>query len=73
MSVFIPNGGCELVVSSNGEPKQNCVKVNRALLMVSGEIEPKKNEMFRIFMPNGFSYNGEIYHKSKSYVTYLPF
>ena len=60
----IPNGCCELVIQSNGEPKPNCFKVNRNVL----ENEPKKDIMINILMGSGFTYNGVIYHKSVSYV-----
>lgn len=60
----IPSGCCELVLENN-EPKRNCFKVNRNVL----ENEPKKNVMLNIYMEgSGFTYNGEIYHKSVSYV-----
>lgn len=65
-SVYIPNGGCELVIV-NGEPKNQCVKVNRQLLITSDNQEPKKNETLTVFMPNGFFYNGEIYLKTRTY------
>ena len=60
----IPNGCCELVLESNGEPKRNCFKVLRQAV----DYEPKKDTMINILMGSGFTYNGVIYHKSVEYL-----
>lgn len=61
--ITLPNGSCELVII-NGEPRADAFKVQRELL----ENEPKKHTTIKIIMPNGFTYNGEIYHKTRDYV-----
>lgn len=61
--ISIPNGCCELVLQSNGEPKPNCFKVLRSVL----DREPKKGVSINVLMGSGFTYNGEIYHKDINY------
>lgn len=65
-TIYIPNGGCELV-STNGQQEENSIKINRQLLITNNDKEPKKHEMVKVFMPNGFMYNGQIYLKTRTY------
>lgn len=65
-TIYIPNGGCEMVIT-NGKPQDNTVKINRQLLITGNDLEPKKHEMVKVFMPNGFMYNGQIYLKTRDY------
>ena len=69
-TIYLTDFVCEYVII-NGEPRADSFKVNRKLLnneILKGEKEPLKYRLIKIFMPNGFWYNGEIYHKSKDYV-----
>lgn len=57
--VRIPKGSTELIYG-----KKNCFKVLRKCL----DNEPKKNVITTFFMEGvGFSYTGEIYHKTTTY------
>lgn len=63
-TLIVPNGCLELVIEGN-EPKRNCFKVMRQIVAS----EPKKGQQIQVLMEGtGFTYNGEIYHKTNDYI-----
>ena len=62
-TIILPQGACE-TIKVYGEERVDAFKVKRVLL----EKEPLMNRIINVIMPNGFTYKGQIYHKTKEYV-----
>lgn len=63
-TLTIPNGCVEYVFEGN-DIKPNHFKIARENALKA----PKKGEQVQFYMEgSGYSYNGEIYHKTKDYI-----